>query len=128
MKVLVDTHAFLWWAFDAPELSPSARGVLADRGNEVLVSSASAWEIATKFRLGRLPEASVLVQDLDRWISVAGFKSLPITVLHSQRAGLLPQPHRDPFDRMIAAQALVENISVISRDEALRKFGVTLLW
>ncbi|WP_373047147.1 type II toxin-antitoxin system VapC family toxin [Vulgatibacter sp.] len=128
MKYLLDTHAFLWWAFDAPELSPTARALIADRSNVVYVSSASAWEIATKHRLGRLAAAAVLLQDVAGWVQKAGLSELPIGLLHAQRAGSFPQPHRDPFDRIIAAQSVVEQVPVIGRDEALRGFGVQLVW
>lgn len=128
MTYLLDTHTFLWWAFDARELSRRARALIADRANTVLVSSASAWEISTKHRLGRLPEAAVLLQDLEGWVAKAGFGELPVRLIHAQRAGTLPSPHRDPFDRMIAAQSLVEQVSVIGRDEALERLGVRLEW
>lgn len=128
MKYLLDTHVLLWWAFDAPDLSPAARALIADRENEILVSSASAWEIATKHRLGRLPEASVLMQDVAGWVRRAGLTELPISLQHAQKAGTFTQPHRDPFDRMLAAQSLIESAPVLGRDEALREFGVTLVW
>ena len=128
MKLLLDTHALLWWAFDSPELSRRANALIADRSNTILVSSASAWEIATKHRLGRLPEASVLVQDMPGWFERAGLVELPVTVAHAQRAGTMPHPHRDPFDRMLAAQSLIENVPVVGRDEALRDLGVQLVW
>jgi PIN domain nuclease of toxin-antitoxin system len=128
MRLLLDTHALLWWAFDAPELSRRVRALLADRENEVFVSAATAWEIATKHRLGRLPEATVLVQDMPGWFARAGFSELSITSAHAQRAGALPAPHRDPFDRMLAAQSLLEDLPVIGRDDALLHFGVKLVW
>jgi len=111
-----------------PELSKLGRSLIADRGNEIFVSSASGWEICTKFRLGRLPDAWVLVQDLAGWIQKAGFFELKIGLEHAQRAGLFEQLHRDPFDRMIAAQSLVEGLPVIGKDEALVAFGVQLVW
>lgn len=128
MKYLLDTHTFLWWAFDSPELSATARALIAEPGNEIFVSSASGWEIATKYRLGRLPDAAVLLQDLAGWVEKARFLSLPIDLRHAQRAGTFTQPHRDPSDRMIAAQSLVEGLPVIGRDEALRAYGVQLVW
>ena len=128
MKYLLDTHTFLWWAFDSPELSATARALIAEPGNEIFVSSASGWEIATKYRLGRLPDAAVLLQDLAGWVEKARFLSLPIDLRHAQRAGTFTQPHRDPFVRMIAAQSLVEGLPVIGRDEALRAYGVQLVW
>lgn len=128
MTYLLDTHTFLWWAFDSPELSPAARALIADRRNVVLVSSASAWEIATKHRLGRLPEARILLQDFSGWLQKAGLAELPIRIAHAERAGAFPQPHRDPFDRMLAAQSLVEQAPMIGCDEVLRSFGAQLVW
>lgn len=128
MRCLLDTHALLWWLFDDPLLSQRASGVIADPANEVLVSSASAWEIATKHRIGRLDAAKVLVQDLQGWIRKAGFLELPISVAHAQKAGGFTHPHRDPFDRMLAAQSLLEGCPLISRDVLLDGFGVTRLW
>lgn len=128
MRLLLDTHALLWWAFGSKELSRRASTLLADRSNTILVSAASAWEIATKFRLGRLPEAKVLVQNMPEWFERAGLTELPMTVAHAQRAGALPDVHRDPFDRMLAAQSLLENVPVVGRDEALADFGVQLIW
>ncbi len=128
VRLLLDTHALLWWAFGSPELSRRASALIADRSNVILVSSASAWEIATKHRLGRLPAASVLVQDMPGWFERVGLTELPITVAHAQRAGALPQPHRDPFDRMLAAQSLLENVPILGRDDALQGLGVQLVW
>lgn len=128
VRYLLDTHALLWWAFGSPELSRRASAVIEDRANVILVSSATAWEIATKFRLGRLPDAAVLVQDMPGWFERAGVTELPITVAHAQRAGALTQPHRDPFDRMLAAQSLIEEAPIVGRDEALLDFGVALVW
>jgi PIN domain nuclease of toxin-antitoxin system len=128
VKLLLDTHALLWWLFDDERLSPTARGLIADPGNQVLVSSASAWEIAIKYRLGKLSSAAVLVQDMPGWIRRAGFAELPITIVHAQRAGLWPQAHRDPFDRVLAAQSTIEGAALVSRDETLRAFGVAIVW
>lgn len=128
MKYLLDTHAFLWWAFDAPELSTAARALISDRSNTIFVSSASGWEIVTKYRIGRLPEAKVLVQDLRGWVQQAGFLELAISLSHAQRAGTFSQVHGDPFDRMIAAQSLFEQLPVIGRDSALQEFGAQLIW
>lgn len=128
VRYLLDTHTFLWWAFDSPELSAVARALLAEPANTIFVSSASAWEIATKHRLGKLPEAGALLQDFPGWVETAGFARLPIDLPHAQLAGGFTHPHRDPFDRMIAAQSLVEQLPVIGRDEVVREFGVQLLW
>jgi len=128
MKYLLDTHTLLWWLFDDSRLSQTARGIIAEPGNGVFVSSASAWEIATKYRIGKLPSASVLVQDMAGWIERAGFKELPVTISHAQRAGSWSQPHRDPFDRMLAAQSAMENLPLIGCDKTLRAFGISLIW
>ena len=128
MRVLLDTHTLLWWLFDDPKLSPTARATLGDPGNEILVSSASAWEIATKVRLGKLPSAAVLVQDIAGWIERAGFSELPVRIAHAQRAGGWPQPHRDPFDRMLAAQAVEEELTLVTRDPAFDSLGIRVLW
>ena len=128
MAFLLDTHALLWWLFDDPKLSPPVRGILADPSNEVFVSAVSAWEIATKHRLGRLNAASVLVQDIAGWVERAGFTELPVSLAHAQRAGSWPQPHRDPFDRMLAAQSVLNGLRLISCDKTLEIFGLDLLW
>ncbi|MCK5799585.1 MAG: type II toxin-antitoxin system VapC family toxin [Deltaproteobacteria bacterium] len=128
MSWLLDTHALLWWLFDDPKLSSIARDVIADPANKIFVSSASAWEICTKHRIGKLPAASTLVLDIAGWVQRAGFSELPVTIAHAARAGSWPHAHRDPFDRMLAAQSMVDGLTLISRDAALRSFGVSLLW
>jgi PIN domain nuclease of toxin-antitoxin system len=128
LSYLLDTHALLWWLFDDPKLSTTARGIIADPAHAIFVSSASAWEIATKHRLGKLDSAAALLQDFPGYVRQAGLAELSITIPHAQRAGSWPQPHRDPFDRMIAAQAMLEGLSVLSRDEAIPQFGVTVVW
>ena len=128
MTFLLDTHAFLWWLFNDRRLSETARGLILDPENEILVSSASAWEISTKHRLGKLPSATVLAQDIAGWVLRAGFRELAVTIPQAQRAGGWPQPHRDPFDRMLAAQSATEGIPVITDDAAIRTFGVRVVW
>jgi PIN domain nuclease of toxin-antitoxin system len=128
MRFLLDTHTLLWWLFDDPRLSPTVREIVADAGNEIAVSSASAWEISSKHRLGKLPAAKQLVQDISGWVERAGFAELPVTIRHAQRAGSWPQAHRDPFDRMLAAQCALEELPLISRDPALEAFGIRLVW
>ena len=128
MRYLLDTHVLLWWLFDDSRMSDMASAVLADPGNEILVSAASAWEISTKYRLGKLPDAAVLVQDMPGWLRKAGFRELGISVEHAQRAGVLPPPHRDPFDRMLAAQSLIESLPLVSRDPLFNSFGVSPVW
>jgi PIN domain nuclease of toxin-antitoxin system len=128
MRLLLDTHALLWWLFGDDKLSARAKALIADPDHEVLVSSASAWEIATKHRLGRLDSARELVRDIPSWVRRAGFVELPITIAHAQKAGAFPQTHRDPFDRMLAAQSLLEGVPVVSRDAVLDVFGASRVW
>lgn len=128
MRVLLDTHALLWWLVDDPALTRPARKVIADSRNTVMVSAASAWEIATKVRLGRLPTAADLVSDFVGQIDREGFQLLGISADHGIRSGLLPGPHKDPFDRMLMAQAQAENIPIISNDKAFDAYGVRRLW
>ena len=128
MRVLLDTHVLLWWLFDDLELSASARALIADPGNAVLVSSASAWEIAIKHRHGKLPEAKEAVENLPRLLREARIESLPINVEHALAAGALPGPHRDPFDRMLIAQSRIENLTVLTADPVFGQYSVPVLW
>ncbi|MEM1033264.1 MAG: type II toxin-antitoxin system VapC family toxin [Myxococcota bacterium] len=128
MSFLLDTHALLWWLFDDPKLSPTVRTILEEPTHPVWVSSASAWEIATKHRIGKLPSVAVLVTDIAGYVRKAGFRELPVRLAHAQLAGGWKQPHRDPFDRMLAAQAHLENLTLLSMDPALAGFGVRVTW
>lgn len=128
MRLLLDTHAVLWWWREAPELSPAAREAISDPASTVFVSPASAWEVATKFRTGRLDD----IGDPDeRWPTLMerhGFETLPILETHALLAGLLPGDHKDPFDRMIAAQALTDDLTLLTRDRQIAAFGCRTLW
>ena len=128
MRALLDTHAFLWWIVDSGRLSRPAYRVIADEANDIFVSAASAWEIATKFRLGRLPGGEVAASDIAGNIASQGFEDLTISVAEAERAGRLPGPHRDPFDRMLIAQALTRDLVVVSIDTAFDRYGVNRLW
>lgn len=128
MRFLLDTHTLLWWLFDDHRLSKRAREIVSDSANEVLVSSASAWEISTKHRLGKLPSARELVQDISGWVNRAGFVELAVTIFHGERAGSWPQSNRDPFDRMLAAQCAIEELPLISKDPRFEDFGIRLVW
>ena len=128
MRVLLDTHALLWAAFRKDLLSPRARKLIQSSTNEILVSAASAWEIATKYRLGKLPHAQVLVEDFIVKVTSAGYVLLSISTEHALRAGRLPADHKDPFDRMLAAQAIDEDLPLISNDQQLDAFGVRREW
>lgn len=128
MKILLDTHTLLWAAFDEAALSPRARRIVQIPGNELIVSAASAWEIATKYRLGKLEFAQDLAENFVAEVTGAGYLLLAITPEHAQRAGLLAGTHKDPFDRMLAAQAIHENIPLLSNDPLLDDFGVRRVW
>ena len=128
MRVLLDTHAFLWWIADSGRLSLAARQVIADETNDIVVSAASAWEITTKYRIGKLPGAEAVALDVAGAISAQGFENLPISVVDAERAGRLPGPHRDPFDRMLAAQAQARDLAVVSADTALDTYGIRRIW
>ena len=128
MRVLLDTHTLLWWLDGDRRLSARARQTVGDPGNSILVSAASAWEIVTKVRIGKLPGAVKVAADVAGCLASQGFESLDITVLHAQRAGRLPGTHRDPFDRMLAAQAQIEDIPVISNDRVFDDYSVTRIW
>lgn len=124
----MDTHTLLWAVLDPGRLSPAARTVVADEMNEIFVSAASAWEIATKVRLGKLPMAEPFESRFLDAIADAGYTLLAISVADALRAGRLVGPHGDPFDRMIAAQALGGDLPVLSKDERLDGFGVRRIW
>ena len=128
MRVLLDTHAFLWWVAESGRLSESAYRAIADEENDIAVSAASAWEIATKHRLGRLPDADALAFDISAVIAEQGFDEMYITVDDASRSGALPQHHRDPFDRMLIAQALSRNLVLISNESLFDRYGVRRLW
>ena len=128
MKLLLDTHALLWWWANDPQLSATTRAAIADPANAVWVSAASAWEMATKYRIGKLPEAGPLLPRYEAQVLAEGFQHLPMNHAHSIRSGSYPQAHRDPFDRMLAAQAEIENAKLVSLDPAFAAFGVDLLW
>lgn len=128
MRLLLDTHAFFWWLSGSKRLSLPARQAIGDEDNEVIVSAASAWEIATKHRIGKLPDAEALALDIPGAIAGQNFEELPITVEHAVRAGALPGPHRDPFDRMLIAQALSDNLVLVSIEPLFDSYGVRRLW
>ena len=128
MDLLLDTHTFLWWSEDNPRLSGEARRAIEDDTNVILISAASAWGIATKYRLGKLPGAEVLAWDVPGAIASQGFAELSITVADAVRAGALPGPHRDPFDRMIIAQVQARDLLLVSNEALFDQYGVRRLW
>ncbi len=128
MKVLLDTCTLIWATLSPSSLSREAREMIADESNVILVSAASAWEIATKVRLGKLPGAEKLEQDYLDVMEDAGYTLLGIDTESALRAGRLLAEHRDPFDRMIAAQALGQDIPVLSPDPQLDQLGLRRIW
>ncbi len=128
MRVLLDTHALLWAVLSPKSLSRRASSAIANPSNEIVVSAASAWEIATKVRLGKLKGAEALEGDFLAVIDAAGYSLLSIDASSALRAGRLASQHRDPFDRVLAAQSLAEDIPIISTDAQLDSFGVRRLW
>jgi len=123
-RFLVDTHAVLWWLEDAPALSGVARAAIADPANEPLVSAASLWEIAIKRSLGKLS----VPEELPDEIVDAGFAWLPVAAAHAWAARDLPPHHRDPFDRILIAQAAHERLPLLTRDERFAAYGVDVRW
>jgi PIN domain nuclease of toxin-antitoxin system len=123
-RVLLDTHVLLWWLLGDERLPVARRQELARPETTVIVSAASGWEIATKHRLGKLPLPEVLVLELPRMLREQGFTTLDVSMVHALRAGRLAGDHRDPFDRMLAAQSILEGLPLLSADAALDVFGV----
>jgi PIN domain nuclease of toxin-antitoxin system len=128
VRLLLDTHALLWWLDGDTSLSPAAREAIASESNEIFLSAASAWEITTKYRLGKLPGAAAVAEDIVECVASQGFLELPITLVHGQTAGALPGPHRDPFDRMLIAQALAEGLVLVSNEVVFDSYRVRRLW
>ena len=128
MRVLLDTHALLWWLAGDGQRSSMARQTMADPANESFVSAASAWEVSTKFRIGKLPGAGPLAVDFAREVRQQGFVALATTLEHAQVAGALVGDHRDPFDRMLIAQAREEKRALVSNDAAFDAFDVQRVW
>ena len=128
MKVLLDTHALLWWLLDDPRLSRAARDVLRDVSTPVLVSSASAFEIATKHRLGKLGIVGFDPSVLPRAIRASAMEMLPITLEHALAGGNLEGPHRDPFDRLLIAQSRLEGVPIVTVDPVFAQYDVDVVW
>ena len=126
--LLLDTHALLWWLDGDARLPDRAQAAILDPAQIVLVSAASAWEITTKHRLGKLPGAADVARDVRGCILGQGFEELAITVADAERAGRLPGPHRDPFDRMLIAQASGRDLLLVSNEVLFDSYGITRLW
>jgi len=128
MRVLLDTHAFLWWIADDERLTAQARAAIASGENEVFVSAASAWEIITKSRLGRLPIPEPWDEFISTHLQRNGFQSLSITMRHTFGLGSLPDHHHDPFDRILVSQALAEDMPLVTGDRAIGAYEVPTIW
>lgn len=127
MRLLLDTHSFLFWCNDDPALSSKAGKAIASSANECYVSAATVWEVSIKTKAGKM-NAQALLDSLDDLLEEHHFHDLPVTVQHAVTAGALPLHHKDPFDRMLVAQAQRENLVVVSRDQILDSYGIRRLW
>ena len=128
MKLLLDTHALLWFLLGDLKLSLPARAAIEDNDNIILVSAVSAMEISTKHRIGKLPDATAIAGQLAAIVPARGFVGLDITTAHGDLAGLLPFDHRDPFDRLLIAQAQIEQAQLVSNETLFDRFSVRRLW
>ncbi len=128
MALLLDTHAFIWWMANDPKLSRLAYAEIAVGESDVFISAATVWEIATKHRLGKLEVDDDLASSMETAIAKQNFLGLPVTLAHAQRAGALPGPHADPFDRMLIAQAMTEDLTLVSNERPFDLYGVKRLW
>ena len=128
MRLLLDTHALIWWLAGDGALSSRAREAIADEANSIAVSAASAMEVATKFRIGKLAGAALLAQDFEAIIAAQGFSELPISVTHARLAGEMNIAHKDPFDRFLIAQAQAEAMILVSNEAMFDDFAIQRLW
>jgi PIN domain nuclease of toxin-antitoxin system len=128
LRLLLDTHALIWWLAGDDALSRRAREAIANEDNPVAVSAASAMEVATKFRIGRLAQAALLAQDFEAIIAEQGFAELAISVHHARIAGEMNIVHKDPFDRLLIAQAQAEDMVLVSNEALFDGFAVKRLW
>jgi PIN domain nuclease of toxin-antitoxin system len=128
MKLLLDTHTFLWWVAASGELSRKARSAVGSVRNECFVSVASGWEIAIKVSLGKLRIDGALDRFLPEQLAANGFQALAIDLKHTARVATLPFHHRDPFDRLLVAQALEEDLAMVTADPVIAKYGVNRVW
>ena len=127
-RLLLDTHTFLWWVDDAPELRGKARRAIADVNNECCLSMASCWEMAIKASLGKLRLAKSVERFISEQLAANGFALLNITLGHAAKVEKLPFHHRDPFDRLLVAQAMTEKLIIVSADTVFSRYGVKVLW
>lgn len=128
LRLLLDTHALIWWLAGDAALSDRAREAIADETNSVAVSAASAMEVATKFRIGKLSQAEILARNFEAIIADQGFDELAISVHHARLAGEMNIDHKDPFDRLLIAQAQAEDMVLVSNEALFDAFAVKRLW
>ena len=128
MRLLLDTHAFLWWVADDPRLPERARAVIAAGDNEIFFSAASAWEIAIKAGLGRVEVPEPLAEFINGQLYANSFEALPVHLRHAAAVATLPDVHKDPFYRMLLAQAIQEGLTLVSGDEQVAGYGVEVVW
>ena len=128
MRLLLDTHALIWWTRNSPSLGRAAQAAIEDSDNEVWVSAISALEIATKNRLGKLPNSDLLAYHFEREIQAENFRAIPVTPTHAQLAGNLQISNKDPFDRVLIAQSLLEHLTLVSNERSFDSTGVARIW
>ena len=128
MSVLLDTHTFLWWIGDDPRLSPRAREVIGDGDNVVYLSAVSGWEMAIKARLGKLQLPAAPASFIAGQLAANAFDSLPVQMSHALHVYTLPPHHRDPFDRLLVAQAQMENLPILTADPQIGRYAVQVIW
>jgi PIN domain nuclease of toxin-antitoxin system len=128
MKIVLDTHAFLWWITDDDRLSSHARSVITNRENELLLSAVTGWEIAIKAKLGRIHLPGRLDSFIAKQLKLNAIYSLPIHMSHALHVYNLPHHHRDPFDRLLIAQALLENLPILTMDPQIAKYKIKVVW
>lgn len=128
MRALLDTHAFLWWIADDSRLSKKAREIIADGHNELFLSAASGWEMAIKARLGKLQLSDPLERFVPEQLIINGIEGLPVQMRHTLHVQTLPDYHRDPFDRLLVAQAQLEGLPILTRDPYIARYQVKTIW
>lgn len=128
MRVLLDTHTFLWWITDDPRLSSRAREIIADGSNRLFLSAASGWEIAIKAALGRLELPTTPGQFIAEQLAANAVEGLPILMSHALHVYTLPRYHRDPFDRLLVAQSQLEHLPILTADPLISQYDVNTIW
>ncbi len=128
VRLLLDTHAWFWWMMGSKRLPSIAASAIGNRDNEALVSAVSVYELMLKHHIGKLPEMELVARDVERQLDLDGFGRLALTSVHAARAGTLSYSHKDPFDRLLIAQALSEGLTLVSNEALFDSFGVTRLW